>query len=88
MVALVLRSKSRAVDHEGTKGGEGQIKTFMSNQQTQSLYINCLRVLSFLRVLCQRSGFVVALVLRSKSRAVNHEGTKGEEGKLKTFMSN
>lgn len=47
--SLKSKSRSRAINHEGTKGDEGKVKTFISNQQTQSLYIYCL---GFLRALC------------------------------------
>ena len=39
MVALVLRSKSKAVDHEGMKGEEGKIKIFVNNEKIKVLYL-------------------------------------------------
>jgi len=48
VVACVLRSKAKAVNHEGTKGGEGKVKTFISNQPTQFIYIALEFYLSFI----------------------------------------
>ena len=46
--SLNSKSRSRAVNHEGTKGGEGKVKTFISNQSTQFIYIALEFYLSFI----------------------------------------
>ena len=48
VISLKSESRSRAVNHEGTKGGEGKVKTFISNQSTQFIYIALEFYLSFI----------------------------------------
>ena len=52
----IKNQKHKAINHEGTKGDEGKVKTFISNQQTQSLYIYCL---GFLRALCAAASWLL-----------------------------
>ncbi len=61
-------SRSKAINHEGTKGEEVRSKT----------YKNLIRF--FLRVLC----VAIATLWPSLGiKAINHEGTKGEEVRSK-----